>query len=175
MSKRIRVLLTISDLDSGGAQRQFSILVKHLSRKRFEPHLCFWRPNFRYDYPKDLPVYMLKKTRPWHVFGVIRDMRRLIEKIRPQLIYSQLHYVNMVTGSALSESRHRARWICRQPNDPFYEMKGPFAMWARKALQRADYVVGPSKGVSLAIEKHLKIDPKKIKTIYNVVDVEQID
>ncbi len=39
----LRILLTISDLRGGGAEREFSLLVKHLSRERFEPELCFWR------------------------------------------------------------------------------------------------------------------------------------
>ncbi|MCP4654010.1 MAG: glycosyltransferase, partial [bacterium] len=175
MSPPIRLLMTISDLSGGGAERQFSLLARHLSRQRFELHLCFWRPVFDYEFPEDAAVHMIEKTRSWHVVRAIRQMRRLIEELRPEVIYSQLHYVNMVTGTALARCRHRPRWVCRQVNDPQREMRGPFAVWARRALSRADRVVGCSQGVRQATIEHLRLDPERVVRIDNLADVPRIE
>lgn len=172
---RIRVLMAISDLRGGGAERQFSLVVRRLSRERFDLSLCFWRPIFTFSAPSDLPVYMVEKSRPWHVFQAVAGMRRLIDELRPDVVFSQLHYVNMVTGTALALCRHKPRWICRLDNDPRCEMKGLFAVWARWALRRADQALGCGEGVSRGMREHLRLVPQQVRTLLNGVEVERID
>jgi len=172
---RIRILLAISDLRGGGAEREFELLARHLSRQRFEAHLCFWRPVFDYQAPPDLPVHMLAKMRPWHAPRTVLGLRRLIDELEPRVVFSQLHYVNMLTGTALAAARHPARWACRQVNDPRREMRGPFASWARLALRRADRVLGCCEGVSRALVEHLRLDPARVATLRNLVDLELIE
>ena len=172
---RLRILLTISDLRGGGAEREFSLLVKHLSRERFEPELCFWRSDLAWDHPPDIPVHMLEKTRPWHLPKVVRAMARLVDERRPDVIFSQLHYVNMVTGTALATTNHQPAWVCRQVNDPRREMRGPFAIWARYALRRADRAMGCCDGVSRAMTDYLRLEPGRVETLRNVVDLAAID
>jgi glycosyltransferase involved in cell wall biosynthesis len=174
MSRPLRILLTISDLSGGGAERQLSLLVKHLSRARFELHLALWRPIFDYPIPDDITIHILRKDRPWQVVRLIRELRGLIDRLRPDLVYSLLHYVNMATGTALAGSRHRPRWICRQSNDPRRDMKGPFALWARWAIRQADRVIGCSEGVSQATTQHLRLFPNRVYTIDNIADVSKI-
>jgi glycosyltransferase involved in cell wall biosynthesis len=174
MAERIRLLATISDLRGGGAERELSILLRHLSRQRFDLHLCLWRPVFTYKYPDDVPCTVLNKTRPWHVFRTIRRMAHLIDKLTPDLIFSQLHYVNMVTGSALALSQHQPAWICRQVNDPRREMSWPFVLWARLALRRADVALGCCEGVTRAMGDYLRLDSGRLSTMTNAVDIERI-
>lgn len=171
----LRVLLTISDLRGGGAEREFSLLVKHLSRERFQPELCFWRSDFAWDHPDDIPIHMLEKTRPWHLPKVVRATAKLIDERRPDVIFSQLHYVNMVIGTALGWSRHQPAWVCRQVNDPRREMRGPFAMWARYALRRADRAAGCCDGVSRAMSAYLRLDARRVETLRNMVDLAAIE
>jgi glycosyltransferase involved in cell wall biosynthesis len=175
MSEPIRILLTISDLSGGGAEREFATLVRHLSRERFAPELCFHRSIFAYDCPDDLPVHIVERSRPWHTPRAIAAIRRVIDQVRPQVVFSQLHYVNMLTGSALARSQHRPRWVCRQVNDPRRDMRGPFASWARRALARADRVLGCCEGVSQAMIEHLRLDPGRVQTLVNAVDVGRVE
>ncbi len=175
MSQPIRLLLPIADLGGGGTERQFSLLARCLSRERFELHVCFWRDVFKYACPEDVTVHRIEKSRPWHVLRAIRQTRDLIDEIEPRLIFSQLHYVNLVTGTALARSRHRASWICRQANDPRRKMKGPFAVWARWSLNRADRVVGCSEGVRRELIDHLCLDPDRVVKLDNIADVDEID
>jgi glycosyltransferase involved in cell wall biosynthesis len=173
--RRIRILLVISDLTGGGAERQLSILLKHLSRERFEPHLCVWREVYTYPVPDDVPIHIVRKTRPWHAASVVRGMRRLIDELEPDLVYSQLHYVNMLTGTALARSRHQPAWVCRQCNDPRAEMKGPFAVWARWALRRADRVIGLTRGLTEANIDYLRVPRERAVTVYNLAELDRFE
>lgn len=174
MSARIRILLTIPDLSGGGAEREFATLVRRLSRDRFDAHLLFHRAVFAYEPPPDLPLHRIERTKPWHTPQAIRGIRRVVDEVAPQLVFSQLHYANMLTGSALARSRARPRWIARQTNDPRRDMRGPFAVWARRALARADRVLGCCDGVSRALVEHLHLAPERVETLWNAVDVARV-
>lgn len=175
MGSRIRILLSIPDLGGGGAEREMAVLLERLSRERFEPHLCLWREIFAYPHPADIPVHMLHKNKPWHLFRTIRRTRNLIDELEPSVVFSQLHYLNMVTGTALAQCRHRPGWVFRQVNDPRVEMRGPFAVWARRALAGADFAAGCSRGVSEAMAHHLRLDRARVRTLTNMVDVARIE
>jgi glycosyltransferase involved in cell wall biosynthesis len=175
MSERLRILLTLPDLSGGGAEREFATLAERISRERFEPELLLHRPVYTYAPPSDLPLHLISRTRPWHTPRAIRDIRRAIEALRPDLVFSQLHYANMLTGSALAGWRRRPRWVCRQTGDPRRDMRGPFAWWARRALARADCVLGCCDGVSRALVEHLHLAPERVETLVNAVDVESIE
>ncbi len=175
MPDRIRILLSIADLSGGGAEREFATLLSHLSRERFDPHVCLHRPVFDYALPADVPLHILNRTRPWHTPRTLRRIARLVDDLAPDLVFSQLHYVNMLTGSALARCRVRPRWICRQVNDPRRDMQGLFAAWARRSLARADRVLGCCDGVSGALVEHLRLDPARVETLVNAVDVERIE
>jgi len=175
MSKRIRVVLAISDLSGGGAEREMANLLAHMSREHFDIHLCLWRPFFAYRPPHDVRVHVLEKTRPWHVFRTLRRTQRLIDELKPNVVFSQLHYLNIVTGTALTRCRHRPGWVFRLTNDPCVEMKGPFATWARRVLPRADCATGCCQGVSRAMVDYLRLDPARVRTLINVVDTAAIE
>lgn len=174
MRPRIRLLLTMPDLSGGGAEREFATLAHRLSRERFDAHLLFHRRVFTYAPPDDLPVHAIHRTRPWHTPRAIVAIRRVIEEVAPDVLFSQLHYANMLTGSALAGCRRRPRWVCRQTGDPRRDMRGPFAWWARRALARADRVLGCCDGVSRALVEHLRLDPARVGTLVNAVDVERV-
>ena len=47
---RIKVLITVRELDQGGIERDVAKIATHLDRDRFEPHvMAYWAHGFRYD------------------------------------------------------------------------------------------------------------------------------
>ena len=47
---RIKVLITVRELDQGGIERDVAKIATHLDRERFDPHvMAFWAHGFRYD------------------------------------------------------------------------------------------------------------------------------
>jgi glycosyltransferase involved in cell wall biosynthesis len=174
VSERIRLLLTIPDLSGGGAEREMVNLARGLSRERFEVHLLLHRPGFAHRVPEDVTLAVLARTRPWHTPRTVRAIRRIVDRTRPDVVFSQLHYANLLTGSALARTRHRPRWLARHTGDPRRELRGPFAHWARRVLARADRVVGCSDGVSDALREHLRIPGRRVVTLANVVDARDV-
>jgi glycosyltransferase involved in cell wall biosynthesis len=174
MTGAVRLLLTIPDLSGGGAEREMVNLARALPRERFEVHLLLHRAVFDHPLPEDVTLHYAPRTQPWHTPSTIRSIRGTIDALEPDLVFSQLHYSNLLTGSALARSRHRARWVCRHTGDPRREMRWPFATWARRALARADCVVGCSEGVSRALREHLRLQPGRVATLANLVDVANV-
>jgi len=173
MSRRIRVLMTISDLGGGGAEREFTNLLRHLDRDRFEVQVCLWRFRGTYPYPSDLPLAVLDKTKPWHVARTIGRLADTVDAVRPALVFSMLAYVNLVTGTALSRTRHRPGWVCRFVNPPEAELR-LLRWWARRTVRRADRVLGCSDGVTNALRNTLGLAPDRVRTLRNPVDIAQI-
>lgn len=174
MKKRLRILLTISDLIGAGAERELSNLLSFLPRDRFEPHLCLWRDVLEYPVPDDVPVYILRKYRPWDVVPAARRLIRLLDDLRPDLVFSQLPYVSLVTGIAVRWAQVPPRWIARLAGNPFVDIRFPLLPLARKVFPNADHVVGCSRGVTAALVSHLRVDPERASTLYNVIDVPRI-
>ncbi len=170
MSDRIRLLLTIPDLSGGGAERELVNLARGLSRERFDVHLLLHRSVFVHPAPDRVKLHVLSRTKPWHTPRTVREIADVVDRLRPDLVFSQLHYANLLTGSALARARHRPRWVCRHTGDPRRELRGPFAAWARRVLPRADVVAGCGEGVSDALREHLHLDARRVVALPNVVD-----
>jgi glycosyltransferase involved in cell wall biosynthesis len=172
---RIRVLFVIPDLSGGGAERAVSTYLRHLDRSRFEPGLCVFRNTFVYDVPDNIPVWVMDKTRPWHVFRTIRRMKQLLRVWQPDLIHSHLAYANVLSALAIKMTGNRPFWIPHVHNNPLTGYKWlPNWIWTRmkKKIHRVAVV---SKGIGESLHKNFGVDQRSITTLYNPIDFEQIE
>jgi glycosyltransferase involved in cell wall biosynthesis len=174
MSGRTRVLMLTSDLAGGGAEREFSTLLQHLDRGRFDLHVALWRRTAAYPCPADLPVHLLEKTRAWHLPRTVRRTARLIDAVRPDAVLTFLQYPNLVTGSALARCRHRPRWFCRFMNPPAIALGGWKRPWARRVLPRAACVLTCSEGLRNALAAFAGLARDHVRTVPNPVDLDAI-
>jgi glycosyltransferase involved in cell wall biosynthesis len=166
--------MTISDMSGGGAEREFSNLLRGLDRDVFDIRVCLWRPDTVYPCPPDIPVTVLHKHRPWDVFRTIRRLAATIDELRPDVLFSVLQYPNLVAGSALRRCSHRPRWVCRFLLPPELYMTGFKKVWAGRVLGAADRVAGCSRGIAGALVKHLGTDPARTMTLHNPMDLERV-
>src|SRR5437764_14236699 len=93
-AERKRVLFLVPSLIGGGAQRVFSILLRHLDRSRFEPHIVMVQATGVYlqDIPQDVVVHDLNISRVRYAApGIVRT----IWKIKPHTVLSTLGHVNL--------------------------------------------------------------------------------
>ncbi len=169
------MLMTISDLSGGGAEREFANLLGFLDPGEFDVHVCLWRPVFAYPMPANLPVTIVDKHRPWHAIRTIGRLSRLVDVVKPDLVFSMPHYVNIITGTALMCTRHRPAWVCRFNNPAEIDLRNIKRFWAAQVIPRADRIVGCSDGVCRSLIDRLGLDPTKVQTIYNPVDVGKIE
>lgn len=151
-----------------------SNLLRFLPRDRFEPILCVWRAVFEYPVPADVPVHVLNKYHTWDVIPAAQCLVRLIDDLRPDLVFSQLPYVSLVTGIALKLTRNRPRWIARLAGNPLVDIAFPLVNLSRRVYREVDHLVGCSLGVTAALKSHLRIDDERASTLYNVIDINEI-
>lgn len=175
MTRRVKILVAISDFVGGGAERETVNLLRRLDRSRFEPHVAIWRPVFDYSPPDDVPIHVVPKSRPWHVVPAIQRLSRLIDDLRPDLVFSQLSYVSLVAGTAVAQSRWRPKWIFRLAGNPERDLRFPLRSWAKTTLARADLGVGCSEGVTRSLVRHLGLSPARTATLPNIVDVLHVE
>src|SRR5713226_3078517 len=93
-SSRRKVLFLIPSLAGGGAERVFAMLLAHLDRTRFEPHLGVLQDQGAYirDVPADVNIHHLNVSR---VRYALPSILRLAWKVRPRVILSTLGHLNL--------------------------------------------------------------------------------
>ncbi len=171
---KIHILFVISDLDMGGTEREMVLLLNRLSRELFQIDLCLWRPVYHNSIQDDIPVHICAKTRPYHIIKTIWQTRNLIDRLKPDLIFSQLHYVNAITGTALFFSKYKPNWICRYTNSISKSVKGPITWWTQLVLKQPSSVLGVSDGVCGEIVKKLKCPQDKVKLFNNSINLQRV-
>lgn len=172
---RVRLLIVISDLSGGGAERVVSTILQEIDRKRFEPMLALWRDHAVYPVPDDVPVRVLGKYQWWDLFRLVRSTRRLINEWQPDVVYSHLSYVNFLTGLSLVGIGRRPVWMACEHNNPFLSLPPYMRMILRFVYKLPDAVVGVSKGVGRSVMEAFSLPERKVTTIYNPLELPGTD
>lgn len=176
---RRRVLFFIPTLAGGGAERVFSILLRHLDRRRFEPHLAVLRAQGEYmsDIPGDVVIHDLKISRARYALPAIV---KLVWKTRPQAILSTLGHLNTVLISTKALLPRGTRLLVRESvtsSVVLPEETGHPGFWQwlyRHLYNRADKVVCLSDAMMNDMAEHFSVRTEKLVRIYNPVEVERV-
>jgi glycosyltransferase involved in cell wall biosynthesis len=174
-NNRIRVLFVISDLSGGGAERAVSTYLHHLDRSKFEPGLCLWRDVFIYEAPKDVPIWIMEKNRPWHASRTVWRMAALIKRWQPDIVLSFLDYVNLLTGLAIKVRKGHPVWIPTIRNNPSRNNKFILnKLWI--SMRSTWQIIGViSNGLSESMHLNFQVPQERIVNLYNPVDFDIID
>lgn len=104
---KLRVALTITDLEPGGAERCLAELARGIDRRRFEPIVyCLAPPppQGRSLLPlleqAGVAVRFLDANRPRHLPGLLHRLTRLFRAERPDLVQSMLFHANFASRLA---------------------------------------------------------------------------
>jgi glycosyltransferase involved in cell wall biosynthesis len=174
-NQRLRVLCIISDLSGGGAERVVATVLTHLDRSRFEPGLCMWRDCVNYSVPGDSPRWIIEKKGPGGALSTIRRLTKLIDDWKPDIVYSNLRFVNLVAGAAVILSRRKPAWFPCFHNSVDHDVP-PYLSWLfPPLLRRAHRVIAVSEGVRKSCIKKFRMRPDRVVTIYNPIDFRRID
>lgn len=174
-----RVLFLLPSLEGGGAQRVFSILLRHLDRIRFEPHLALLQAHGPYlsDIPPDVPIHELKASRAR--YALLRILK-LVRALKPQTVLSTLGHVNLALTIGRPFLPDGTRLFIREaaiPSDALPDLTRHPAFWRasyRLFYRRADRIVCLSEAMVEDMAVNLKLPRHKLVRIYNPVDVENV-
>ncbi|MDL1959212.1 MAG: glycosyltransferase [Deltaproteobacteria bacterium] len=182
-SDRLKILVVIPSLVMGGAERLTVYILQRLNRYKFDLALCLFenKGSLLNELPHNIKIYNLEKRNRWSFFRLIFALNKVIKNYNPDIIYTRMWYAtSVVTASkwlylnkipliANEEHNHKRDIL---PDDPFGDLKRLFMNFAHK---KADLVIAPSKGVKGDISQSYNLNPRKIKVIYNSVDLELIE
>ena len=193
--ERIRVLFVLGSMAGGGAERIVAHLVKHLNDDEFDARVgLLWRHG---DYLAELTESELVVTGFAHGWIPYRDQppwwqllpslalvplqqADLVRRFQPHIVVTATKSMNIAARfSLMFSSRRGLQWVVREGNNTgamidhestgFLRTLQNFAV--RTSYRRANRVVAISDGVGAALARRFRIDPMRVLTIYNAVDV----
>lgn len=166
-----RIALVITELEVGGAERQFVHLATRLDRELFEPHVfCLTGkgPLTETLRESEVPVTHLNARSRWDMLAILRLATGLRE-FRPDLLQSFLFHANMA-----------GRFAAFRAGVP-YVISGirvaerrKWQLWADRLTSRlVDRYVCVSQSVARYSQETAGLDPGKILVIPNGIDAQR--
>lgn len=199
LGRPLRVLMLLTSLHGGGAERVAVQLHNQLDRKRFDVRTGLLRAagpyldqietdrvlvapdgdrRFNYDGPNKAQYTPAKLIGA--IQGAPRAYRAMIAEFRPDVVMSFLKGTNLLTWLALMNlGSRRPRWIAREGNNvlavvreeaPNRLVEAVSLALTRRAYRRADAVLANSTDMAAGLAADLRLDPGKVRMINNPID-----
>src|SRR5215469_11361821 len=200
MSERIRVMLLLSSLHGGGAERVAVHLLNQCDPAHFDVRMGLLRragpflaeaDASRVDASpigQDLLVYEGHNSgfyRPDRLLAATTlaplNVARMIRAHRPHVVMSFLKGMTLLTWAVLgSMGADRPVWIAREGNNTDAviddELENPAARSVirhitRRAYRRADCFLANSHEMARGLEARLGLDHRRVRVIHNPIDI----
>ncbi|MCA1662420.1 MAG: glycosyltransferase [Novosphingobium sp.] len=195
---RLRVLLLLSSLHGGGAERVAVHLHRRLDPARFDVRMGLLRaagPYFggvdrarllvagegdRFDFDGSNSSHFAPMKLLRGAIAAPRAFREMIDEVRPHVVLSFLKGTNLIVWRALAGARPRPKWIAREGSNVLAVIRdeAPFPLAARtvaaltaRAYRRADRVLAIADRLRRDIARDLRLDPRTVEAIHNPVDI----
>ncbi len=180
-----KIAFLINSMAGGGAERVLTILLKNLSRENREFFLIVLEDKFSYEIPKDIKIIKLFSNlkgnfkKLFAIFLAAVKLRKIIKENQINIVMSFLERSNYINILAKNYSSSHKVYISERANPlKYYSGKNPksiFNLFAIKRLyKKADLIIPNSLGVKESLIKDFSINPKKIKVIYNPINIKEI-
>lgn len=203
LGRPIKVLLLLSSLHGGGAERVAVRLMDRLDPHRFDMRMGLLRAagpylhevdpdrlmvaadgdeHFNYDGPNSAQ-YTVGKV----IGSAVRAplaFRKMVREFEPDLVLSFLKGTNLLAWLSLfGMGRRRPKWIAREGNNvvsvvgeesPNAFVAGASLGLTKKAYRAADVVLANSSDMAAGLTKDLGLDPRKMRMVNNPIDIETI-
>jgi len=181
-----RVLLMISSMHGGGSEQQTLLLLRHLDRSQFEPHLFVldrdgpWMPKVPddvivhgYDLASDsgniyFPGRALRQQ--------TRYLKELLQRESIDVIYDRTFHMTLIAGPAAYDLKvPRVSTIVSPPEDALPMVEKRFVELKRrrlaKAYRQSRTIVAVSNAAAESARSYYRLQGKNLTVIYNGVDV----
>lgn len=174
-----KILFIVPNMCAGGAERVILTLLKHLPREQFDLNLALVEKAGPYlnELPNDVVVYDLGAGR---VRYSVLKIVRLINKNRPDIVFSTLGHLNVALVISKIFWKHLASLIIREGTIASIQNSviANGHLWSclyKRCYPKADKIICQSKAMADDLISKYKIPQSKICTIYNPIDLDYID
>ncbi len=176
-NKKIKLLLYISSLSGGGAERQFSYLLANLDRKKFDIILCLSKNIIKYECPQDIKKYTLNKKHFYDFFKMFFRFRKIVLSEKPNIILSTSFTCNLLVLILKSFYKKEFKLIIRECTNPtWYKNQFPEIIYMpllRGFYPAADLIISPSKGVRDVLVRLIGCADKQL-FVHNMIDKKMV-
>ncbi len=168
-----RILIVVSNLEYGGAQRQIVELVNNLDASRYAVHIASLSDYvpLATQIAQDIPVHVIKKQSRFD-FTTVFKLRTLISRLDIQIVHSYLFDAEIAARLAALLSFRGIKVIGGERNTDYTLKKVQlFAYWLTKHL--FDLIVANSHNGAAFNQRYLNQPPHKYRVVYNGVNTER--
>ncbi len=180
-----KIFFIIPSIAGGGTERVLVNLLENFDKNKLKPICIFYYSFNVYQLPSDIRVFNLRLARTNSKFRkIMRSFKRIIKIIRlinaenPDVIFSFLNRVNIITIIAYIFSRHKPKLIISERNSPSHELStklDKIIIYLMRILYpRAHEIVANSVGIKIDLIENFNLPEDKIKVIFNPVNLEKI-
>lgn len=188
-AKRVRVLLMISSMRGGGSERQTLLLLRHLDRTRFEPHLYLIEAagDLLSHVPSDVVVHAYQPSESasgiYFPGRILRDQVRHLETVlqsaKIDVIYDRTFHMTMIAAPAAKRlAIPRVSTLVSPPDRALPMVEKRFVWFKRrrlaKAYRQSAAVVAVSREVADAAVKYYGLPADVPAVIANPVDQDAV-
>ncbi|HEY6351165.1 MAG TPA: glycosyltransferase [Candidatus Angelobacter sp.] len=179
MPERRKVLFLVPSLGAGGAERVFSILLRHLDRSRFELHLGVLQGKGEYleDLPDDVVLHDLSAAR---VRYALPSLVKLAWRVRPDTILSTLGHLNLALILIRPFMPRGIKLLIREAAIASVVLReegrypGLYTWLYRHLYKRAHRIVCLSDSMVSDMAEHFNVPREKLVRIYNPIDIKRV-
>jgi glycosyltransferase involved in cell wall biosynthesis len=173
----VDVLVYLPSLAIGGAQRTTLNLVNHLGAHGIRPLLALGATSgpMAHEINGSVQTADLRARRARHA---VVPLARLIRERRPAVLFAPMPEASVTAAVAWRMSGGRCALVVRESNyrgDPEAAGPAPSRWLLPWAYRQADRVVALSHGVRNDIVDRYTLDPRRVSTIHNPVDLARIE
>ncbi len=175
-----KITIFIQNLDGGGAEKVIVNLIKSFIKRNIEIDLILAKAEgvLIKELPTKVRIINLNKN---SILYSIPDLIKYIKNEKPEVILSTLDHVNVATIIARKLSKIDSKLILRLSSTITADIKNntfikriilPHLIKILYPL--ADRIIAISKETYNDLQKIVKINPQKVKIIYNPIDISEI-
>ena len=180
------VLLMISSMRGGGSERQTLMLLEHLNRERFIPHLYVTERvgQLLSRVPEDVKIHAFEGAPSGGIYFPGRALRRQVRHLRRviaaesiEVIYDRTFHMTLIAGpAARTFDVPRVSTIVSQPHLALPLVESRFVGLKRRRLARwyreSKAVVAVSRPAAQSAEDYYRLPKDCVQVITNPVDVD---
>lgn len=175
------MMFVVPNLGGGGAERTMLNICTHLDRRSFEPVFVMGEKKGPYcsQIPQDVLAISMDEA---HMRRCISKLASIIRSIKPDIVFSTLTHMNIVSIAAHSMSKSTSRVLVREAsvyNEALTQMskvrRSLLDIMVRTQYRKADAVAFLSEGAADDFAKTFSsIDDSKYRVVHNPVDIRRI-
>lgn len=165
----IRLVLVIPTLDRSGAEKQLTLLATHLPREEFDVHVVALTRDGPYAdvlAAAGIPLTVLHKRVKFDPLAAWR-LRRLLERLAPDIVHSWLFAANAYTRLATAQRHGRPKSIVSERCVDSWKAGWQLAL-DRRLIRRTDRLIANSEAVA-AFYRDVGYPADRVTVIPNAV------